>query len=297
MSFKAMTWASQLRLGHQGTKMVLMMMAGRANENEQFWASQSWLSRAAECSERAVRSALVKLEKTGVISRCEQVDSFTLNGVRQESFIPQTVVYRINVDAVLFGLPDARSEASANGTTCREGRHDVPGGAAPHAAYTVTDSVKKEEGDLTTFGLLGGASENLSPEMAHQRRQEFLADEHGVLIGEDVKIPDGLPAVEMVVVYNAMLAKHGLPTCLMLSKTRVRNLAGRFKDCNRSLDTWKEVMRNKIAASQFLMGHSQARPGQEPFRASLDWIIGPGNFVKIVEGNYVRQGTDYNGVQ
>ena len=40
----------------------------------------------------------------------------------------------------------------------------------------------------------------------------------------------------------------------------------------------------KAAASDFLTGRREGRDA--PFIASFDWLIGPKNFVKVLEGNY-----------
>ena len=38
----------------------------------------------------------------------------------------------------------------------------------------------------------------------------------------------------------------------------------------------------------WLMGRVQGREGK-PFLATLAWIVSPGNFAKIIEGNYARR--------
>lgn len=47
-----------------------------------------------------------------------------------------------------------------------------------------------------------------------------------------------------------------------------------------------------VAASPFLCGEIAASPGQMPFRASLDWLLGPKNLAKTLEGKYLRRPGD-----
>lgn len=41
-----------------------------------------------------------------------------------------------------------------------------------------------------------------------------------------------------------------------------------------------------VSQSKFLTGKAPPQPGRAPFVASLEWLITPSNFAKVVEGNY-----------
>lgn len=129
---------------------------------------------------------------------------------------------------------------------------------------------------------------------AHQFEQEQLAAQHGIQVRG--LIPLGVPAVQMVMAYHHYLPT--LPRCIAISTDRAKKLSARWKDCGEKADAWRHVLVDKIAPSAFLNGRSPPRSGAEPFRATLDWIIGPENFIKIVEGKYVHgQAPDYSSVQ
>lgn len=43
-----------------------------------------------------------------------------------------------------------------------------------------------------------------------------------------------------------------------------------------------------VARSEFLTGRAKPKPGEKPFLADLEWLVGPKNFVKVIEGKYNR---------
>lgn len=48
---------------------------------------------------------------------------------------------------------------------------------------------------------------------------------------------------------------------------------------------WRNFFRY-VGESKFLMGQVSGREGRPPFEADLEWLIKPGNHVKVVEGKY-----------
>ena len=48
---------------------------------------------------------------------------------------------------------------------------------------------------------------------------------------------------------------------------------------------WREFF-EYVARSKFLTGQAGAKGRDTPFRANLEWLIRPSNFVKVLEGNY-----------
>ena len=43
-----------------------------------------------------------------------------------------------------------------------------------------------------------------------------------------------------------------------------------------------------VGHSPFLTGKSAATGGRPPFQITLEWLVRPTNFAKVVEGNYHR---------
>jgi hypothetical protein len=71
--------------------------------------------------------------------------------------------------------------------------------------------------------------------------------------------------------------------------TRWREVcAGSGFDRAAGLEWFRWLLAERVAASDFLMGRRPGRNGTEPWRASWDWLMGPRNFAKVVDGNYVN---------
>lgn len=71
--------------------------------------------------------------------------------------------------------------------------------------------------------------------------------------------------------------------------TRAKHLQARWReDRNRQSLGWWERFFKYIAESEFLTGQTQPAPGRDPFVVSLDWLVSPQNFAKVIEGKYHR---------
>jgi uncharacterized protein YdaU (DUF1376 family) len=80
-----------------------------------------------------------------------------------------------------------------------------------------------------------------------------------------------------------------LPVCPEIVKwtnTRSEHLRARWKEDKERQDlSWWEWFFQEIAKSKFLTGKISTQ-GKKTFVASLDWIVKPENFTKILEGRY-----------
>ncbi|MGR3963836.1 helix-turn-helix domain-containing protein [Pseudomonas sp. 910_23] len=92
------------------------------------------------------------------------------------------------------------------------------------------------------------------------------------------------PTQAIVDLFNETLP--GLPRVVMITKSRVATLNARWNESvvHQDLDFWSDFFK-LVAASPFLMGQTEGR-NSKPFRAVFDWLIAPGNFVKVIEGNF-----------
>jgi uncharacterized protein YdaU (DUF1376 family) len=77
-----------------------------------------------------------------------------------------------------------------------------------------------------------------------------------------------------------------------MSDQRVRHLTARLGEPAFSkvfgkptAAAWREFCR-RIAASDFLAGKVRPREGAKPFKLTIDWVLNPTNFLKILEGRY-----------
>lgn len=104
----------------------------------------------------------------------------------------------------------------------------------------------------------------------------------------------GCPHREIVALYHETLPE--LPAVKVWHGDREKNLRARWRE------RWKaQKFRTQpegiayfrklfgfLRESDFLMGRTADREGRS-FFASLDWIVKPNNFAKIIEGRYHRQ--------
>jgi len=51
------------------------------------------------------------------------------------------------------------------------------------------------------------------------------------------------------------------------------------------LEYWRRFFKY-VGESRFLTGKADPKPGRKVFVASLDWLITPSRFVKVIEGQY-----------
>lgn len=104
--------------------------------------------------------------------------------------------------------------------------------------------------------------------------------------GNRVPRSPSCPVQDIVDLFNRLLTPT-LPAVVLVSEARKKQIRSRWNqsDVHQSLEFWTEYFAT-VAQSDFLMGRAAGKHGGAPFRASFDWLIAPGNFVKVVEGNY-----------
>lgn len=93
------------------------------------------------------------------------------------------------------------------------------------------------------------------------------------------KRADPLPVKEAFDNWNLLAQELGLPSAETLTPERRRKLRARLNE-HGGLDTWNRALRN-IASSPFLLGKNNRE-----WRASLDFMLQPSSFVKVLEGQY-----------
>lgn len=94
---------------------------------------------------------------------------------------------------------------------------------------------------------------------------------------------DKLAVKEIFDYYNQN--KGQMPKAELLSATRQSGIKKRIKEFG--VDKVKEVILLS-SRSQFMNGHNP-----QAWKASLDWIIKPANFIKILEGNYKNKVNEF----
>ncbi|MCK5602041.1 hypothetical protein KAR91_09235 [Candidatus Pacearchaeota archaeon] len=93
--------------------------------------------------------------------------------------------------------------------------------------------------------------------------------------------PDSCPHQEIINLYNSKLPE--LPAVRVWNDSSKKNLRSRWReDKERQNIKWWSDLFDTISESDFLMGKVTE------WRASLTWIVGPKNFEKIMNGQYVN---------
>lgn len=111
---------------------------------------------------------------------------------------------------------------------------------------------------------IGSVAGNISP--APCPHQEIISLYHEII-----------PAGTAVRVWNSEREKH---------------LRARWRENpkRQNLEWWRKFF-EYAAQSEFLTGQTApAQPGRDPFVVSLDWLINPQNFAKVIEGKYHQRG-------
>lgn len=114
------------------------------------------------------------------------------------------------------------------------------------------------------------------------------------------KTPPPCPQQEIINLYHELLPSN--PKTVSWTKAREAKLRSRWREISVSKNsqlgngyatvqegvTWWRDFLGYCAKSRFLTGKTEPSPGRRPFVATLEWIISPNNFPKIIEGTYHR---------
>ena len=90
--------------------------------------------------------------------------------------------------------------------------------------------------------------------------------------------PKEIPYDEIIKRYND-ICSYKLPKVLRLSTSRKRHIKARFSD-GYTIDDFERLFKMTVS-SPFLCGENGRN-----WTANFDWLIEPGNMIKVLEGNY-----------
>ena len=147
---------------------------------------------------------------------------------------------------------------------------------------------KKNRG-LETQSVIAGFQNETQP----KANQEPVTINHKQVTDGNVKplrVIPGCPIQQITELYNST-ANH-LPKARVVTDAIKRSISTRWKENPKfqTLEFWRHLF-DYCEANEFLSGRSQSRNGGTPFRASLDWIVRPSNFAKVINSNYEQSRT------
>lgn len=100
-----------------------------------------------------------------------------------------------------------------------------------------------------------------------------------------VAAPPVCPHEQIIAAFHAALPSS--PRVISWTDTRRKHLSTRWREKkNRQKVEWWADLFSYAAKSKFLTGQAQSRDGRDPFVVTLDWLIKPENFAKLIEGRY-----------
>ena len=104
------------------------------------------------------------------------------------------------------------------------------------------------------------------------------AAELGEAILRKRAVPKEIPYDDIAKLYND-ICSYKLPKVLRLSTSRKRHIKARFSD-GYTIDDFERLFKMTVS-SPFLCGENGRN-----WTANFDWLIEPGNMIKVLEGNY-----------
>ena len=104
----------------------------------------------------------------------------------------------------------------------------------------------------------------------------------------EVSTQNRVPFKKIVEIYHKILPT--LRKTEKLTEKRKGNIRQRWAEDLPALNNWENYF-DYVSQSDFLMGRVESNSDRPPFRADLEWLINPSNFVKILEEKYhgIRQ--------
>lgn len=120
--------------------------------------------------------------------------------------------------------------------------------------------------------------------------KESITSPNGEESGNDVPGPSvpSCPHREIIELYHEILPMG--TQVRVWNDSRAKALQARWREDpkRQSLDWWRRFF-EYVAKSEFLTGRTQSTPDRDPFVVSLDWLVAPRNFAKVIEGRYHRE--------
>jgi hypothetical protein len=120
-----------------------------------------------------------------------------------------------------------------------------------------------------------------------EREESKPTTPNGVVVGSVAARPD-CPHQDIIAAYHELLPMG--TQVRVWNGTRLKNLQARWREEGKrqSIDWWKRFF-SWVSESEFLTGRTPSAQGRQPFIVSLDWLVSPQNFAKVIEGKYHRE--------
>ncbi|HDS1602754.1 TPA: hypothetical protein QEL24_003439 [Stenotrophomonas maltophilia] len=151
---------------------------------------------------------------------------------------------------------------------------------------SVTNTLPSQEDEPTVVGLSSADGDAATGDHA----EPADAGEGQDLLGKVPKKagPPPCPHMKIIELFHEVLPE--LPAVCAWNETRQRKLGARWKERREQQElTWWRSFFEAVRDMPWLMGQRNGRDGR-PFRCTLEWLVSPTNFVKVIEGHYLDGG-------
>lgn len=166
------------------------------------------------------------------------------------------------------------------------------------SADTDTDTEESKDKEIDKANLLGIDPSDAKPDEqgGEDGKTAEVMPEAVVLNGRRKRTDIPCPAQKIADLWDEILVPDAEAPSLWTKKRGIV-VAARWKVMAESEGwktpeeglAWFRDLFTSCRRSRFLMGKVPARrPGQRPFKLKFDWFFGTDNFVKVVEGEYLR---------
>ena len=101
---------------------------------------------------------------------------------------------------------------------------------------------------------------------------------------------DPVPYERIVKRYNAVCVPAGCGRCIHVGASIQKAIRGRWNELKGTplaREAFFEKFFDVVTASPFLRGEIPPTNGRRPWKTYLDWLLGPENFSKVVNGGYL----------
>lgn len=255
MSIKFLNAAFEANIPSSADKFVLVALADFANEHGEAYPSLQTLSNKTSLDRKTVIKGLGNLSGIAVIA-----DTGERKGKTK-----QVAVYRIDLRRLTAIAIDAAEGRTKN---AKKAKHTENGTIPKHTENGTLNSA--ENGTLKQYRkrytepsvILNHQSE---PSDTHKPHKENEAKASSMSVGEVVDL------------YHEILPS--LPSVLKVTDARRKAISARIHDDLKTPSEWR-VFFSRVGKSDFLTGKA------DNFRADLEWLCKPSNFLKVREGRY-----------
>lgn len=164
------------------------------------------------------------------------------------------------------------------------------GASAKKRATTAKRVANHRNGNAdVTQPTLQDDDQGVTTALAREREEKNLTTPDGVVVGNGVARPD-CPHQEIIAAFHAALPMG--TQVRVWNGARAKHLQARWREDvkRQSIDWWQRFF-GYVAKSEFLTGRAPSARDRDPFVVSLDWLVSPQNFAKVIEGKYHREAT------